>query len=105
VWLVTCVWGAALLAAVRLSHAPSAATGSAAHVTTGAGFGTDTETAAQLANVAVGLLSKLNELKTTGHKTVLMTERYAHLASETVRTAVAVLDGVSQNRYAERERV
>jgi len=32
-----------------------------------------------------------------------MTERYAHLAPETVRAAVAVLDGVPQNRHAERE--
>jgi integrase len=40
-----------------------------------------------------------------GHFTVTMTERYAHLAPENGRAAVAVLDSVSRNGHAEREEV
>jgi integrase len=39
-----------------------------------------------------------------GHSSVTMTERYAHLAPENVRAAVAALDNVSRNSHAERER-
>lgn len=39
-------------------------------------------------------LSEVKEL--LGHSTVKMTERYAYLAPENVRTAVAVLDGESR---------
>ncbi|MDR1062420.1 MAG: tyrosine-type recombinase/integrase [Azoarcus sp.] len=35
-----------------------------------------------------------------GHSTIKMTERYAHLAPETVRDAVAVLDSVSRSGHA-----
>ncbi|WP_082054070.1 tyrosine-type recombinase/integrase [Methyloterricola oryzae] len=35
-----------------------------------------------------------------GHSTVKMTERYAHLAPENIRAAVAVLDGLSQSGHA-----
>jgi len=38
-----------------------------------------------------------------GHSSVVMTERYAHLAPENVRAAVAALDGVSRFGYAEKE--
>ena len=34
-----------------------------------------------------------------GHSTVAMTERYAHLAPESIRAAVAVLDGHAQSGY------
>jgi integrase len=35
-----------------------------------------------------------------GHSTVRMTERYAHLAPERVRSAVAVLDEVAESRLS-----
>lgn len=38
-----------------------------------------------------------------GHSTVKMTERYAHLAPENVRAAVAVLDSVSRFGHAEKD--
>jgi len=34
------------------------------------------------------------------HARITMTERYAHLAPENVRAAVAVLDGVSRSGHA-----
>ncbi|MCL2160972.1 MAG: site-specific integrase [Betaproteobacteria bacterium] len=39
-----------------------------------------------------------------GHSAISMTERYAHLAPENVRAAVAVLDGVSRNGHAENDK-
>jgi len=35
-----------------------------------------------------------------GHSTVKTTERYAHLAPENIRAAVAVLDGLSRSGHA-----
>lgn len=39
-----------------------------------------------------------------GHSTVKMTERYAHLSPENVRQAVGVLDDVSRNGHAEKQK-
>jgi integrase len=39
-----------------------------------------------------------------GHSTVKMTERYAHLSPDNVRAAVLVLDGVSRNCHADKQK-